>query len=173
MARTLFDVVVVGGGPAGLSAALMLGRARRRVLLCDVGEPRNRHSSALHGFLTRDGIAPRDFNDLGRRDLATYRIEFRGIGGADARLVDDARYIVGLANGDEVDARYLLLATGVIDDLPGIPGFHECYGRSLFHCPYCDGWEQRDKRLVAFGIPRSTLGLSLSLYSRRPTAPLC
>jgi thioredoxin reductase len=173
MAREVFDVVVVGGGPAGLSAALMLGRSRRRVLLCDVGEPRNRASRALHGYLTRDGIAPREFNDLGRRELATYRVEFRCIGVTDARLVDDTRYVITLANRDEVESRFLLLATGVVDDLPGIPGFQECYGRSLFHCPYCDGWEQRDKRLVAFGMPRDASGLALSLKTWSPEVTLC
>jgi len=166
-----FDVVVVGGGPAGLSAALMLGRCRRRVLLCDLGEPRNRHSHALHGYLTRDGIEPRTFNELGREELREYDVEFRCVGVTDATLVDGDYYTIGLADGETVESSFLLLATGVIDDLPGIPGFHECYGRSVFHCPYCDGWEMRDRRLVAFGMPRDASGLALSLltWSRRVT----
>src|SRR5438067_13487722 len=113
---SMFDVVVIGGGPAGLSAALMLGRCRRRVLLCDLGEPRNRRSRALHGFLTRDGIAPRELNDLGRRELAAYGVEFRCVGVTDARPIGNS-YRVMLATGGEEDARYLLIATGVVDDL--------------------------------------------------------
>jgi thioredoxin reductase len=130
-------------------------------------------SHALHGYLTRDGIAPRDFNDIGRRELGTYRIEFRCVGVTAAQLVGDTRYLVTLANHDEVESRFLLLATGVVDDLPGMPGFHECYGRSLFHCPYCDGWEQRDKRLVAFGMPRDASGLALSLKTWSADVTLC
>src|SRR4051812_38854649 len=118
----MFDVVVVGGGPAGLSAALMLGRCRRSVLLCDLGAPRNRQSRALHGFLTRDGIVPTQLNDLGRQELPAYGIEVRAVGVTNARWEDD-RFRVSLANGSVEAASYLLIATGVIDDLPGIPGF--------------------------------------------------
>ena len=146
----MFDVVVVGGGPAGLSAALMLGRCRRRVLVLDLGQPRNRRSHALHGYLTRDGIAPSAFTELGRAELTSYGVELRVAGVTGARLMDD-HYRVSLGDGTVEDARYLLIATGVIDDLPAIPGFDACYGRSIFHCPYCDGWEWRDRRLAAFG----------------------
>src|SRR5215212_6252840 len=110
----MYDVVVVGGGPAGLSAALMLGRCRRRVLVCDLGQPRNRRASALHGYLTRDGIPPRELNDLGRRELATYGIEFRCVGVTTARSLPHG-YAVSLGDGRDEEARYLLLATGVID----------------------------------------------------------
>jgi thioredoxin reductase len=158
----MLDVLVVGGGPAGLSAALMLGRCRRQVLVCDLGEPRNRRSHGLHGYLTRDGIAPQAFNDLGRRELPAYGVEVRCVGVTGAQLLDD-HYRVSLGDGSREDARYLLIATGVIDDLPGIPGFGECYGTSIFHCPYCDGWERRDRRLAAFGrgthVTRLALGL--------------
>jgi thioredoxin reductase len=158
----MFDVVVVGGGPAGLSAALMLGRCRRRVLVCDLGQPRNRHSSALHGFLTRDGLAPLAFNDLGRAELPRYGIELRRIGVVGAQCRDEG-FVVMLADGGEERARFLLIATGVIDDLPGIAGFDQCYGRSVFHCPYCDGWEQRDRRLAAFGSGSALVGLAVGL----------
>lgn len=158
----MFDVVVVGGGPAGLSAALMLGRCRRRVLVCDRGEPRNRRASALHGYLTRDGVAPSAFNDLGRAELPGYGVEFRCVGVTGARPAANA-YVLSLADDSEVSARYLLISTGVVDDLPGIPGFNDCYGRSVFHCPYCDGWEQRDTRLAAFGTDADVAGLALGL----------
>jgi thioredoxin reductase len=158
----VFDVIVVGGGPAGLSAALMLGRCRRRVLVCDRGEPRNRRSGALHGFLTRDGIAPAALNDLGRAELSTYGVAFRCVGVTGARREGDF-FRVSLAGGGVELTRYLLLATGVVDDVPAISGFDACYGRSIFHCPYCDGWEWRDRRLAAFGRGRDVTGLALGL----------
>jgi thioredoxin reductase len=168
----LFDVVVVGGGPAGLSAALMLGRCRRRVLVCDLGQPRNRRSHALHGYLTRDGIAPPAFSDLGRRELTGYNVDLRAVGVTGAQWADD-HYRVSLADGTEEDARYLLIATGVVDDLPGISGFDECYGQSLFHCPYCDGWEQRDQRLAAYGRGHAVAGLALGLKSWSADVVVC
>src|SRR5437868_7706813 len=146
----MFDVAVIGGGPAGLSAALMLGRCRRRVLLCDLGQPRNRHSQALHGYLTRDGVSPATLCELGRAELAPYGIELRSIGVTAIRRRADG-FEISLTGGLEEAARFVLIATGVIDDLPAIPGFQECYGRSVFHCPYCDGWEWRDRRLAVFG----------------------
>src|SRR5215475_11047184 len=109
--HSMFDVIVVGGGPAGLSAALMLGRCRRRVLICDLGQPRNRRSRALHGYLTRDGIAPAELNELGRKELATYDIEFRCIGVTGVRREPDG-FRISLGNGSEEAARYLLIATG-------------------------------------------------------------
>ena len=168
----MFDEVVVGGGPAGLSGALMLGRCRRRVLLCDLGQPRNRRTSALHGYLTRDGIAPAAFNELGRDELATYGVEVRHIGVTDAEWKGD-HYRVTLGNGADEHARYLLIATGVIDDLPGISGFDACYGRSVFHCPYCDGWEWRDRRLAAFGLGMAAAGLALALKTWSADVVLC
>jgi thioredoxin reductase len=168
----MFDVLIVGGGPAGLSAALMLGRCRRTVLICDLGQPRNRRSHALHGYLTRDGIAPSAFNDLGRRELPAYGIELRAIGVTAARP-SKTHYRVALADGSEETARYLLLASGVSDDLPTIPGFAECYGRSLFHCPYCDGWEVRDRRLTACGRGRDVTGLALGLKTWSKDVVVC
>jgi thioredoxin reductase len=168
----MFDVLVVGGGPAGLSAALMLGRCRRSVLVCDLGQPRNGRSRALHGYLTRDGIAPPTFNELGRHELPAYAVELRTVGVTAARRVNE-HYRVTLANGSEEDARYLLIATGVLDELPEIDGLRECYGRSLFHCPYCDGWEVRDRRLAAFGTGKAVAGLALGLKTWSSDVVVC
>jgi thioredoxin reductase len=168
----MFDVIVVGGGPAGLSAALMLGRSRRRVLLCDLGEPRNRHSRALHGYLTRDGVPPLAFNDLGRAELVPYGVEVRAEGVTSARWAD-GRFLVCVGEAREEQSRFLLLATGVIDDLPAIPGFGDCYGHSVFHCPYCDGWEWRDRRLAAFGHGRDSAALALGLKTWSSDVVMC
>lgn len=166
--KTLFDVVIVGGGPAGLSAALVLGRCRRRVLLCDAGQPRNAASHGLHGFLTRDGIKPADFLEAAREQLRPYEtVELRSIKVESARRLPKG-FELTLSDGKTVSARKLLLATGVVDDLPKLAGLLELYGRSVFHCPYCDGWEMRDQPLGVYGNGEKGSGLSieLTLWSR-------
>jgi thioredoxin reductase len=169
----MFDVIIVGAGPAGLSAALMLGRCRRRVLVCDTGRPRNAASHALHGYLTRDGLAPREFLAIARRELATYdTVELRDVEILDAECID-GRFRVTMAGGGEARARKLLLATGVVDNLPEIDGFRELYGRSVFHCPYCDGWEVRDQPLAIYGRGDRGLGLSLELTTWSRDLVLC
>src|SRR5579859_7159797 len=133
----MYDVIIVGGGPAGLSAALILGRSRRRVLLCDAGRPRNAASRAIHGFVTRDGTPPREFLRVAREQLRPYdTVTLRDIEVTSAECRGDSRFHVRLADGAELESRKLLIATGVADIVPDIPGFHELLGISVFHCPY-------------------------------------
>jgi thioredoxin reductase len=169
-----YDVIVVGAGPAGLSAALMLGRCRRSVVVFDNGKPRNAPSRALHGYLTRDGIVPADFLRLARGELARYdsvRIRNEAVAAAECRPGDG--FVVTLESGETIRARKLLLATGVVDNLPGIPGFREMYGRSVFHCPYCDGWELCDQPLAIYGRGARGVGLSLELTPWSRDLVLC
>jgi thioredoxin reductase len=158
----VYDVLIAGGGPAGLSAALMLGRCRRKVMLCDAGTPRNAPSRALHGYLTRDGIAPLELLRLGQEELRQYGIATRDTAVVDVERRPDG-FEVRLADGDHIRSRTVLFASGVRDIVPDIAGVHECYGISVHHCPYCDGWEARDRELVVLGRGKSAAGLALSL----------
>jgi len=174
MSETTVDVVVVGGGPTGLSAALVLGRCRRRVLLVDSGEYRNAASHAMHGFLSRDGTDPAELRRLGRVELNRYlTIEVRQDQVVDAEAVDGG-FCVTLARGPKpVTGRRLLLATGMVDELPKVPGFAELYGSSAFHCPYCDGWEVADQPLVVYGQGSSGVGMALELTTWSRDLVLC
>ncbi len=167
-----YDAVIVGGGPAGLSAALILGRCRRRVLICDLGKPRNFASHALHGFLTRDGIEPAELLRIGREQLEQYGVEMILREVTDAAVTSDG-FRITLGDGRVVSARKLLLASGVVDRLPDFEGAAEMYGRSLFHCPYCDGWESKDLPLAAYGTDRDAYGLALSLKTWSADVALC
>ncbi|BDB30584.1 NAD(P)/FAD-dependent oxidoreductase (plasmid) [Cupriavidus sp. P-10] len=146
-----WDVIVVGGGPAGLNAALILGRCRRNIILFDDGAPRNAVSHALHGFLSRDGISPTDLRAIAREQIAAYpSVRFVKARVIDARRADTG-FSVTTRDGRVFFARKLLLAAGVVDKLPEQPGFRELYGTGLFHCPFCDGWEMRDQPLAVYG----------------------
>jgi thioredoxin reductase len=163
-----YDTIIAGGGPAGLSAALVLGRCRRRVLVCDTGKPRNQRSKAMHGFLSRDGTPPAEFAEICRAQLRDYPgVELRSIAVLDARREGD-HFAVELGDGSSETSRTLLLATGIVDDLPKIEGFDRFYGRTAHHCPYCDGWEHRDQPLAVVGckVEAADLAIELLLWSK-------
>lgn len=147
------EAAIVGGGPAGLSAALVLGRCRRRVVVFDDRAYRNQVSHALHGFLSRDGIEPAELRRIGHAELAAYpSVERRELAIVDAAR-DGDRFWLTAADGSALRCRALLLATGLVDNLPDVRGAEALHGTRLFACPYCDGWELRDQPLAAIGDP--------------------
>ncbi|MFF3905957.1 NAD(P)/FAD-dependent oxidoreductase [Streptomyces sp. NPDC001848] len=148
-----YEVVVVGGGAAGLSAALVLGRARRRTLVVDAGEPRNAAAAHMQGYLSRDGMPPAEFLAAGREEIARYGVELVRDRAVDAVRGADGEFTVALAGGRTVRGRQLVLATGLRDELPDVPGVAERFGRDVLHCPYCHGWEVRDR---SFGVLATT-----------------
>jgi thioredoxin reductase len=168
----LYDVIIVGGGPAGLSAALVLGRCRRKVLVCDAGNPRNAASTAMHGFLSQDGIDPAEFLALARKEVAGYGVEIRdetvmGAGGC------EHGFRVVLLNNQQLRARKLLIATGVVDRVPPIDGIDQFYGKSVHHCPYCDGWEYSDAPVAVYGTGAKGAGLALGMKTWTKDVILC
>ena len=163
MPADIFDAAVIGGSWAGLSAAMQLARARRRVLIVDAGRPRNRFAHAAHGFLGQDGRAPAEIRDAARAQVLAYpTAELREDEAANARADGDA-FIVELASGATVRARRLVLATGVIDELPGVPGLRQRWGSTVLHCPYCHGYEVAGRRLGALATTPHSVHQALLL----------
>jgi thioredoxin reductase len=146
-----WECVVVGGGVAGLSAALVLGRARRRTLLVDHGEQSNRPAAHVGGLLGHDGTSPGELYARAREQLARYdAVVVRDAEAVDARAEGDD-FVLVLGDGDEVRTRALVLATGMDYVVPDVPGFREHWGEAVFHCPFCHGWEVSDRTLVVYG----------------------
>jgi thioredoxin reductase len=157
-----YDVVIAGGGPAGLAAALTLGRARKRVLLCDAGPPRNAAAIHVHNFVTRDGVTPQEFRRIAREQISTYpNVEVR-----DARVLsvggERGAFAVTLDHG-LAGARRVLLCTGMIDEVPEVPGVRELWGTSIFQCPYCHGWEVQNRRFGYLALESATLAFGIFL----------
>ena len=168
----MYDAIIVGGGPAGLSAALILGRCGYKVLVFDSGQHRNAPSHAMHGFLSRDGFPPIELLRIGREQLQPYGVEIRSKEVADVQREQDG-FSVTSCDGDIVHSRKLLLATGIIDNLPQIEEFHAFYGHTAFHCPYCDGWENRDKKIVAYAQGKEAATYALTLRGYTADLVLC
>ena len=152
-----YDVVVAGGGGAGLNAALVLGRARRRVAVVDAGAPRNAPATHMHGFLSRDGMPPADLLAVGREEVAGYGGEL--LQGRVDQI--DPGFLVHLATGPALPARRVLVATGLRDELPELPGVGERWGKDLLHCPYCHGYEVRGQPLGVLGTGPASVGQAL------------
>ncbi|WP_458780545.1 NAD(P)/FAD-dependent oxidoreductase [Arthrobacter sp. D3-16] len=152
-----YDVLIVGGGAAGLSAALVLSRARRKVLVVDSGAPRNAPASHMHGFLSRDGMPPAELLSSGRNEVQGYGGEI--VDGTVTELVPagSSGFWVLLSDGKRVSTRRLLVATGLRDELPTIPGVADRWGRDVLHCPYCHGYEVRDQQLGVLGGAPDTI----------------
>jgi thioredoxin reductase len=168
-----WDVVIAGAGPAGLSAALVLGRACRRVLLCDTGTPRSWASKRMYAYLSRDGISPESFRALARREVARYpEVRFQRTEVTRARPLADG-FRVTLGSGRDLKCRKLLIATGLFDLVPSIPGFAECFGRSVFQCPYCDGWELRGQPIAVYGRRQRGFEMARALTGWTDDIVLC
>lgn len=174
---TLYDVIVIGGGAAGLSAAVTLGRARRSVLVIDAGEPRNAPADGVHGFLTRDGMPPLELVRLGREEAAAYGVRFIDAKATSASRTDEG-FVVQADSAHR--ARRLVVATGLVDDLPLIDGLAERWGRDAIHCPYCHGWEVRDRaigvlatgpRAIHQALMFSQWSASVTLFSHTGPVP--
>jgi len=168
----MYDVIIVGAGPAGLSAATILGRCRLSVLVCDDGKYRNDASRGVHGFLTRDGIHPGELRRIALEQLSRYGVEYRQVHVTDAVPAGE-NFDLTLQGGERLACRRLLLATGVTDEVPDIPGMREFWGAGVYHCPYCDGWEVRDQPLAAYGNGKNVAGLALSLLNWSTDVGVC
>lgn len=167
MPNDIHDAIVVGGSWAGLSATMQLARARRRVLVVDAGQPRNRFAHTSHGFLGQDGRTPAEILDTARAQVLAYpTAEFRADEATRAARVSaapDAEFEIALASGATPRARRLVLATGVVDELPDVPGLRERWGRSVLHCPYCHGYEVAGRRLGVLAVSESSMHQALLL----------
>jgi thioredoxin reductase len=161
----MWDCVIVGAGPAGLNAALVLGRARRRVVVLDDAQPRNYATHEMHGVLGHDGLDPAELRARGRAELAGYGVEVVSAEVQDAEVLDGVVHLTSARRTDT--ARTVLLATGMLDDVPDIPGFAGVWGISAHTCPYCDGFEHRDERLavLASGARGEHLAVLLRQWS--------
>ncbi|MCZ2824277.1 MULTISPECIES: NAD(P)/FAD-dependent oxidoreductase [unclassified Modestobacter] len=167
--ETEYDVVVVGGGAAGLSGALALSRARRSVLVVDGGAPRNAPAAHAHNYLGREGVPPRELLAIGRSEVAGYGGEFTD-GDVTSAAPVEGGFEMRLADGRSVRARRLLVTTGLVDELPDVPGVRELWGSDVLHCPYCHGWEVRDQAVGV--LATSSLGVHQVLMWRQWTADL-
>lgn len=163
----MFDAVIVGGGPAGLNAALVLARCGRRVIVIDAGRPRNYAAVRMHNYLTLNGIRPATFRARAVREVVRHGVVLTSDLAVRARRLKDG-FVIDTRRGERLQGRAVLVATGVCDELPAIQNFAAFYGRGVHHCPYCDGTQYRGKPLAAYGDPKAAVGLALSLLTWTP-----
>ena len=169
----VYDVVIVGGGTAGLSGAIVLGRCRRRVFLCHVGQPRNQASRAVHCLLGHEGTPPTELLARGRRELERYTTVESHADRVTEITPTRNQFAVACADGFTLTARKVLLTTGLTDEVPQIEGIERLYGRSVHHCPYCDGFEHRDQPLAVYGAGDKGAGLALMMKQWSSDVILC
>lgn len=169
----MIDVLIVGGGPAGLSAALLLGRCRRRVLICDAGHPRNAAAKVFNGYLSRDASSPSEFREIGRTELQRYEsVKFRHAVVLDVER-EDEHFVGVLQSGERVTTRKVLFASGLVDELPAIDGLRQFYGSTVHSCPFCDGWECRDQAIAVAGGDQAAAALAIELRQWSKDVVLC
>ncbi|MBD1371532.1 NAD(P)/FAD-dependent oxidoreductase [Hazenella sp. IB182357] len=161
---SLWDVVIVGGGPAGLTAALVLGRARRKVALIDEGQPRNQVAKQSHGFLSRDGMTQSAFYKVNHTQLEAYKNVSCIRSHVDHVQRDQYIFVTLTRSNEKIRSRKIIFASGLKDQLPPIPGLQEAYGKSIFPCPYCDGWELQEKPLAIFANGKHMYGYIQQIY---------
>ena len=167
------DVAIVGGGPAGLTAALFLARYLHTVVLIDSRDPRNWEARGIHGYLGLHGITPPELRERGRKEAARYGAEFVDGCVSTVQREEEDRFITSLENGRTFTSRRLMLAIGIKDVWPAIPGLDQCYGQTVHHCPDCDGYEARDRRTVVIASGRSAVGMALSLTTWTRDIVIC
>ena len=170
----MYDAIIVGGGPAGLAAAQALGRSLRSTLVLDSGEPRNAPAAHMHNFITRDGTPPAEFRRIAREELSRYdTIEIRDLPATDIVPLPDDGFAVTLDGEETVRGRKVLLATGVVDEQPPIEGIAELWGRGVYHCPFCHGYEVRGMPLAVLGGSPAAVHLALHLRHLSDDVVLC
>ncbi len=156
-------MIVIGGGPAGLNAAVVLGRCIRRVLLFDHGQQRNRHSHGMHNYLTRDDISPAEFLKISRQELKKYGVQIQQVEIKHAKKNQDEIFVVEDCDENIYYSKKLILATGLTDRLPEVTGIDKFYGTSIYHCPYCDGWENKGKSIGVYSESKDGIDVALTL----------
>ncbi len=169
-----FEIAIVGGGPAGLSAALILGRSRRATVLFDAGAPRNAPAAGAHNVFTRDGTSPHELHRIGRQQLTPYpSVAVREVQVVDAARAEDGTFVLTDADGRRTTAAQVILATGVVDELPPIDGLRALWGSGVFHCPYCHGWEVQDRPFVLLAQSPHALQLARALRGWSTDLTIC
>lgn len=170
----MLDCAIIGGGPAGLNAALVLGRAKRKVILFDHNKPRNAVTQESHGFITRDGVSPSEFRDFAHQDISKYpSVQVEQVKIVEVKKESSSMFRLTTQEGKSFLSRKVMLATGLKESLPNVKGIREYYGKSLFSCPYCDGWELRDQPLVLIAENSNASHLAKTTYQWSNDLVLC